>query len=249
MRSLFIAGDIAQYQLGMTYRLDGEEGHHAQAVMRLAVGDQADLTDLVGNFAQGQVSSTGKGFLEFTLLQTGITAPPKVEITLIQALVKSDRVKVMLELAVESGASALVPWQASNCISKWQGDSYEKWWQSIASACKQSRRTRAPKLSAPLTTKALIADINQFDLVLVAHESVGNSAYSLGALVNQAILDKQALKRIAILIGPEGGISEHEIEELCAAGALTFSLGEQVLRSAHAGIAAVFALSGLLGLI
>lgn len=238
MRSLFFAPDIQS--AGDTYQLAGDEGRHAQTVMRIGVGEEITLTDFAGNYADGTVISTSKGALELRLTKKSHQPAPSQTITLIQALVKNDRLKEMLELVVASGADAITPWAATNCIGKWQEDSSKKWQQHVLAAAKQTRRIRQPEINELITSKNLSQLTHNFDLILVADEMAEQKLSSLADQIEGAT-------RIAVVIGPEGGISESELTALAASGAKVISLGAQVFRAAHAAIAAVSAVAAIVG--
>jgi 16S rRNA (uracil1498-N3)-methyltransferase len=145
----------------------------------------------------------------------------------------------MLELLTVSGADQIIPWQAERCISKWQGDSASKWLVLIKEAAKQARRVKLPVLSDEVSTNQLVKLFNPSDKVVILHESASNG-------ISQINFSNE-LQRIFIIIGPEGGISDSEITQLEAAGAVTARMGDLVLRSAHAGFAALAAIQSSIG--
>ena len=236
MLSLFF---VDQLGTGSTQELSGDDGHHAVAVMRLAVGEQIKIADGSGNWVSGTITEVGKKNLKIDVAQRGSAQAGKPELVVVQAVTKSDRTKEMLELLTVGGADQIIPWQAERCISKWQSDSSSKWLLLIKEAAKQARRVKLPVLSDEVTTNQLLKLFKDSDKVVILHEDA-----SMG--ISQINLSKDA-DRIILIIGPEGGISDSEILQLEGAGAVSARMGDLVLRSAHAGFAALSAIQTSIG--
>jgi 16S rRNA (uracil1498-N3)-methyltransferase len=236
MLSLFF---VDQLSAGTTQELGGDEGHHAVAVMRLGIGEQIKIADGAGNWVSGTITEVNKKSLKIDVAQRGSAQAGKPELIVVQAVTKSDRTKEMLELLTVGGADQIIPWQAERCISKWQNDSAHKWQSAIKEAAKQSRRVKLPVLGDEVTTNQLIKLFQPADKVVILHESA-----SIG--ISQLNLSNE-FARIILIIGPEGGISDADISQLEAAGAVTARMGELVLRSAHAGFAALSAVQSSIG--
>ena len=236
MLSLFF---VDQLSTGQTQELSGEEGHHAVSVMRLSVGEQIKIADGSGNWVSGTITEVNKRSLMIDVAQRGSAQAGKPELVVVQAVTKSDRIKEMLELLTVGGADQIIPWQAERCISKWQRDSAQKWKSSIKEAAKQARRVKLPLLADEVTTNQLVKSFHSTDKVVILHEGAMTGISQLNLSNN--------LERIILIIGPEGGISDAEISQLEAAGAVTARLGELVLRSAHAGFAALAAIQISIG--
>ncbi|WP_411105442.1 16S rRNA (uracil(1498)-N(3))-methyltransferase [Streptomyces sp. cmx-4-9] len=218
--------------------LEGPEGRHAVSVKRLKPGEALVLTDGRGGWADAVVKAAeGKDRLTVTVSATGREAEPPVRITVLQALPKGDRGEVAVETMTETGVDAIVPWQASRCITQWRGErgakSLAKWRATAREAGKQSRRVRFPEVAEPVTTKQAAALLAGADLAVVLHED--REAPS-GAL---ATAELPATGSIVLVVGPEGGVSPDELAAFAAAGARPCRLGPSVLRTSTAGTAAV----------
>ena len=236
MLSLFF---VDQLSTGQTQELSGDEGHHAVSVMRLSVGEQIKIADGSGNWVSGTITEVNKRSLKIDVAQRGSIQAGKPELLVVQAVTKSDRTKEMLELLTVGGADQIVPWQAERCMSRWQSDSRHKWMSSIKEAAKQARRVKLPILADEVTTTQLVKLFQSTDEVFILHE---------GAMAGISQLNlSNNLERIILIIGPEGGISDAEILQLEVAGAVTVRLGDLVLRSAHAGFAALAAIQSSIG--
>lgn len=236
MLSLFF---VDQLSAGTTQELGGDEGHHAVAVMRLGIGEQIKIADGAGNWVSGTITEVNKKSLKIDVAQRGSAQAGKPELIVVQAVTKSDRTKEMLELLTVGGADQIIPWQAERCISKWKSDSAQKWQSAIKDAAKQSRRVKLPVLGDEVTTNQLIKLFQPADKVVILHESADTG-------ISQLNLSNE-FARVILIIGPEGGVSDNEISQLESAGAVTARMGELVLRSAHAGFAALSAVQSSIG--
>jgi 16S rRNA (uracil1498-N3)-methyltransferase len=236
MLSLFF---VDQLSTGTTQELSGDEGHHAVKVMRLQIGEQIKIADNLGNWVSGAITEVGKKSLKIDVAERGNAERLKPELILVQAVTKSDRTKEMLELLTVAGADQIIPWQAQRCISKWKSDSTDKWLTTIKESAKQARRVKLPVLSDAVTTNQLMKLFQAEDQIIVLHESAQLNLSQFKFV--------ESTQRIFIVIGPEGGISEEEIAQLTSAKAVVVRMGENVLRSAHAGFAALSGVQTLIG--
>ena len=214
MLSLFFVDELAT---GQTQELSGDEGHHAVSVMRMKIGEQIKIADNSGNWVSGAITEVNKKSLKIDVSSRGSTQLQTPELIVVQALTKSDRNKEMLELLTVAGADQIIPWQAERCISKWQSDSASKWLVAIKEAAKQSRRVKLPLLSDGLSTNQLLKLFNSDDQVIILHEAAQ-------AKISSFKLNTET-KRIYIIIGPEGGISDDEIAQFQSANGVALQLG------------------------
>ena len=228
MLSLFFVDELSGSK---TQALDNDEAHHAIKVMRLKIGEEIKISDGEGSWVSGPISEVGKKSLKITVTSNGIERIKKPELVLVQAITKSDRNKEMLELITVAGVDRIIPWQAERSISKWQSNSYDKWSNSIKEASKQSRRVNLPKLEKVMSTKQIIEQMVVNDCIVVFHESANEKFSSLDI--------SQKASTLYLIIGPEGGITDTELEIFKSKGGNLVRLGEPVLRSAHAGFAAL----------
>ncbi|WP_455356395.1 16S rRNA (uracil(1498)-N(3))-methyltransferase [Streptomyces sp. SYSU K217416] len=220
---------------GPEFVLDGPEGRHAVSVKRLRAGEDVVLTDGRGRWAEGVVrAAEGKDRLVvMDLHEIGEEPVPEPHITVVQALPKGDRGELAVETMTETGVDAIVPWQASRCITQWKGDrgakSLAKWRSTVREAGKQSRRVRFPEVADAMTTKQVAALLATADFAAVLHEE-GSNPLATATLPGQG--------SIVLVVGPEGGVSPDELAAFAEAGAKPYRLGRTVLRTSTAGTAA-----------
>ena len=217
--------------------LDGAEGRHAATVRRTRVGEVVDLVDGRGTRVTGTVTGATKDTLTVEVTSRAVEAPPSPRVTLVQALAKGDRGELAVETATEVGVDAIVPWAASRCVAKWDGDrgdkALERWRSTAREAAKQARRSWFPTVAAPVRTAGIAALGGQ---LLVLHESA-QAPLSAVPLVGDVVL----------VVGPEGGVSDEELDLLVAAGGTAVRLGPTVLRTSTAGAAAIAVVSARTG--
>ncbi|MCX5378416.1 16S rRNA (uracil(1498)-N(3))-methyltransferase [Streptomyces sp. NBC_00091] len=229
---------VEEVPAGPEFVLEGPEGRHAVSVKRLAPGEDVVLTDGRGRWAEGVVKAAeGKDRLVITDLESVMEeAEPDVRITVVQALPKGDRGELAVETMTETGVDAIVPWQASRCITQWRGDrgakSLAKWRATARESGKQSRRVRFPEVAEAMSTKQVAALLAQADLAMVLHEDRDTPS---GALATAPLPEKGS---VVLVVGPEGGVSPEELATFAEAGALPYRLGRSVLRTSTAGTAA-----------
>jgi 16S rRNA (uracil1498-N3)-methyltransferase len=224
---------------GSIQTLDNDDAHHAIKVLRLKLGEVIKISDGVKKWVSGSIIEISKKELTISISERGDFEEKKPELVLVQAVTKSERNKEMLELAIEAGVDRIIPWQAERSISKWQSDSAQKWEIGIKEACKQARQVRLPKLMPMLTTAGVVQLLSKEARIIVFHESAGEKFAQLQL--------PESLASIYLVIGPEGGISQSELSKFENGGSKIVRLGETVLRSAHAGFAAISAVQTKLG--
>ena len=236
MLTLFFVPDLPT-QVGASYSFNSEDANHAIKVLRIEVGEIFRVSDGNGGWANVQVSEVTKRSLETTVLEVGRQQPLEIQFTVVQALPKSDRAKEAVELLTEAGADVIVPWLANRSISRTEVIS--KFATTAREASKQSRRLFIPQLHETVKERGVIELIKGADLALVFHESAQ-------VKLSEIITPQIKAKNVVIVIGPEGGITEEELAAFAAAGAHVAGLGRPILRSAHAGLAALSAVNSLL---
>lgn len=223
--------------------LRGDEARHAAQVARLGEGESIEISDGQGWRAAGTARSVSKSVVEVSVSNPVFEEPRPLNMTLVQALAKGDRDEMAVQASTELGVSRVIPWQAERSISRWDGDKKAKGvarWQSIArEAAKQSVRSRIPVVGDPVPTAGIVAACNGSTvLVLDPRASVGIGEWTR-VNANETT--------IALVVGPEGGISDAEVATLTAAGATAVNVGTDIMRTSTAGPAAIAALNALLG--
>ena len=232
MLTLFFVEDLPT-TVGATYEFNNDDANHAIRVLRIGTGEIFNLSDGAGSWSRVQVLTVAKKSMQVKVVETGHQDALDTHFTVIQAIPKGDRIKEATEMCTEGGADRIVMWKASRSIGK-SDDKMEKLQTTAREASKQSRRFRIPEVIGVAATNAVVDQIAQADLAIVFHES---------ATMKVSELVAPGCKKVAIIIGPEGGLTDEEIDTFAAAGAKVGLMGRPVLRSAHAGLAALSAVN------
>jgi 16S rRNA (uracil1498-N3)-methyltransferase len=232
MRTLFFVDDLPT-TVGATYEFNNDDANHAIRVLRMGTGEIFNLSDGAGAWATVQVLTVAKKSMQVKVVETGYQDPLETHFTVIQAIPKGDRIKEAIEMCTEGGVDRIVMWKSARSIGK-SDDKIEKLQTTAREASKQSRRFRIPEVIGVAATNAVVDQIAQADLAIVFHES---------ATMKVSEIVAPGCKKVAIIIGPEGGLTDEEIDTFAAAGAKVALMGRPVLRSAHAGLAALSAVN------
>lgn len=168
------------------------------------------------------------------------TAESNVDITLYQGLPKFEKMELIIQKNTEVGVNAIVPVIMERTVVKLDEKQVSKKlerWQKIAEiAAKQSMRDKIPEIKNIIKINKISDSLKneKFDTILVAYENEEKTMLKKELKKLENLKDKKY--KIAIIIGPEGGISEREIEQLNNLGAKCVSLGRRILRTETAGI-------------
>jgi 16S rRNA (uracil1498-N3)-methyltransferase len=228
MLTLFFVDDLPT-TVGATYEFDSEDAFHAIKVLRIAAGEIFNLSDGAGAWARVSVNNVNKKSMTVTVLESGFEEALSEQFTIVQAIPKGDRIKESIEMSTEGGVDRIVMWKAARSIGR-ADEKIEKLQSTAREASKQSRRFRIPQVSGVATTDHVVDEIAKSDLAFVFHESVTSS-------ISHAVT--KGAKKVLIIIGPEGGLTDEEVSTFAAAGAKVVLMGRPILRSAHAGLAAM----------
>ena len=229
MLTLFFVPDLPT-TVGSTYEFAGDDAGHAIRVLRTQIGEALALSSGQGAWSIVEVIAIAKKSMTLRVVSTGFEEALPVEFTVAQALTKGDRIKESIELNTAGGADVILLWAATRSIGKGTPDLMQKLATTAREASKQTRRNRIPFVMGVLDAKKIAAEIPNYDLAIVFHESA-----------SQKLTDvvKTGVKKVLIIIGPEGGITDEELAQFKSAGAQVALLGRPIFRSAHAGMAAL----------
>ena len=230
--------DNLPIEIGQSYLIDGDNGHHLSRVLRIEPGQELLLSDGKGSWSRVRVSSLDKKSVSVTVLETGSQRALAITITVVQALTKGDRAKEAIELLTEAGVDVIIPWQSSRSIGRAEAG-IEKLQTTARESSKQSRRFWIPEVREVATTASVMGVIAAADLAIVLHESATMK-------FSDALMGLEGISSVVIVVGPEGGLTDEELAVMQGAGGKVVLLGRPILRSAHAGIAAISAVSAAL---
>ncbi|EOD00804.1 16S rRNA (uracil(1498)-N(3))-methyltransferase [Caldisalinibacter kiritimatiensis] len=216
----------------------GEDVKHITKVLRLGVDDTVVLCDKEKNDFTAKISRIEKDYIECEVLKkTKSNSEPPVEIVLYQGLPKSAKMDLIIQKCVELGVTKIVPVLTTRTVVKIKNTNKEQKkisrWQKISEqAAKQSRRGIIPEIGNVMTFEEMISNIKNDEFSLVPYEDENRIGL-------KDILKKYNGKRVNIVIGPEGGFDESEVNKLKKIGAHIVSLGPRILRTETAGFTTI----------
>ena len=226
-------------------RLSATESHHARHVLRLRPSDPITVTNGAGTVARCEVVRTDRGRLVAAILEREETTAPRPEMVVFQAAAKTGKVDVVIEKLAELGVSETHVYKSMRAVAVWDDEKerrLESRWAAIArAASKQSRSPFVMRTSRTMSWTDLTRRIASEPAAVVLWEQARAPL--------REVLDDGA-GRIALVVGPEGGLEPSEAEALAAAGAQPASLGPRILRTETAPVVATAAVAyhyGLLG--
>ena len=224
---------IADEVSGNKAALTGAHADHLIRVLRASVGQEFDIV-ADGVVRRGQVSRIDGKRLEFTLGEAILSEAASVNLTLLLAVFKFDRMEWAIEKCTELGVAKIVPVIARRTDAHLASAALkriERWRRIVVQAAEQSRRAAPPQLADPIKLRDALDLPGDLRAVL----SEAEQEMSL----KEVVAANQTASEILLAIGPEGGWTEDELDLLKKGGWISVSLGPTILRAETAAIAAV----------
>ena len=211
----------------------GEDVNHIKNVLRLSEKEKIKICDSQNeiNYICEILEITKQNVICTILEKAENTAEGNVELTIYQGLPKADKMELIIQKGTELGVTEFIPVSLKRSIVKLDGKDEQKKierWQKIAEvAAKQSGRDLIPKIENVKKLQYICDKIKEYDLVLIAYE-LEDSNYIKKELKS---LEFKKDYKIAVVIGPEGGLEQDEVEKMQQAGGKVVSLGKRILRT------------------
>jgi 16S rRNA (uracil1498-N3)-methyltransferase len=235
-------------ETGQRLPLSPADVHHAVRVLRVSVGEQLELVDPSGCVTLADVMSADEaGVVASAIAPVELSDQALPRVTLFQGVAKGDKMDGIVRQAVEVGAEAVVTVVTSRTIVRLDADKRaargERWQRIAKSAAEQAKRSSVPTVSPPVSFAEALKLLASYDRVVVLWED------SRGIGLAEALADRRAQPgaHIALVVGPEGGLSAEEVDALVKLGACVASLGPTVLRTETAAVVSVALAIGALG--
>lgn len=222
---------------GASIWLEGDDVNHIRNVLRMKCGERVLLCNEAGMEYESELVSLEGDRIQARILDIhGAEAELSTRIVLFQGLPKGDKMDLVIQKAIELGASEIVPVKMKRCVVKLDDKKAKKKterWNAVAlSAAKQSRRGIIPKVSQVCGFQEAVKRAGDLSMVLVPYEAAEGMEFS-----KRLIKEVKGKESVGIFIGPEGGFEQAEIDELRGAGGQVLSLGKRILRTETAGMA------------
>ncbi|MBR5010421.1 MAG: 16S rRNA (uracil(1498)-N(3))-methyltransferase [Clostridia bacterium] len=215
--------------------LSQDEAKHALKVLRLSDGDEVEAMDGQGRAWRGTLRVNGREVgIELDAPLPSTEAP--VELTVYMGLVKGEKLELIAQKLTEIGVSRLVPVRMERSVMQIApadaAKKLERPRRIAKEALKQCGRTREMEITDPLDFPSLCEKVSRHQKCFVFWENARD------VRLLDVFRQQPELNDLACVIGPEGGISEKEMEALICAGACPLTLGKRILRAETAAIAA-----------
>ena len=212
--------------------IKGQDVNHIKNVLRCQIGDDIEIcnSDSQQNYLCN-IEKIDRDIINCKIIKEKENiAESNVQVTIFQGLPKSDKMEYIIQKSVELGVYNIVPTEMKRCVVKLTDkDKIKKQerWQKISEvAAKQCGRDIIPKIEEVVNIKNISNRINDYDLFLVAYEKEMDNS-----LKNELKKLENTKLKIAVLIGPEGGLEENDVLTLKEKGAKVISLGKRILRT------------------
>lgn len=220
---------------GDQYIISGENAKHISKVLRMHKGEELTLVTPNGTQHTCEVFSITSDCVTVDIISSKVCEnEPNVEVTLYQALPKSDKMDYIIQKCVELGITKIVPVLSARCVSRPDAKSLVKKqerWQKIAlQAAMQSRRGIVPKVCPCLSFAAAAKDSMQNDKTIIFYELGGEH---IGDILTENV------GSIGMFIGSEGGFEQSEVDLITNNGGSTATLGKRILRAETAPLTAL----------
>jgi 16S rRNA (uracil1498-N3)-methyltransferase len=230
-----------------TVTLPREEAEHLTRVLRLGVGDTVAVFDGRGREFLARVAGAVRRNVSVQLIaRVEPAAEPAVPLTLVQAILKGEKMDDVVRDAVMLGAAAIQPIVTKRTevtvAALLKGARTDRWRRVALASVKQSHRAVVPEIRTPLTLETYLEEPPAAVRVMLVEPSASVASESLSAL-RGAALPVDA----AVLVGPEGGWTEQECEMARERGVRLVTLGHRTLRADAVPIAAISVLQFLWG--
>lgn len=225
--------------------LSREETNHALRVLRLRDGEEVQALDGNGGAWRAllRVSQEGQASLELVEKLNDTESPARV--TLYMGIPKGEKLELIAQKLTELGAARLVPVRMERCVAKIDDKDAEKKLvrlrRIVQEAQKQCGRTREMEILPPMSFSQALRDVSTHEVRLMLWEE------ARGYRLSDACAEARCARDIAFIVGPEGGISRREAEELIRVGAAQVTLGPRILRAETAAVAGCAVIMSLWG--
>jgi len=226
--------------------ITGSDAKHIRTVLRLKSGDKLGLFDGSGSEYEAVIDALSRDGVHVSILSSApSTTESPVQITVAQALLKDRKMDGILRQVTELGITTWIPYLAARSVPRPNSDRLSKrmdrWHAVTREALKQCRRSRPTKIGPFSSFESILALGETVDLKVVFYED------EVKTLQSNLYRKGNAVETILVVIGPEGGFTDEEIEQAKVRGFSIVGLGPRVLKAETAAIAASSIIQFLFG--
>ena len=216
---------------GDSTEIYGSEHHHLRNVLRLNVGDNIRIIDGIGNILIAEITNIRNDTTIVSIIDHQIQLKKKPEIALFQGIPKNDRMELILQKTTEIGLTKVIPVQTKRSLQEASENRFERWKKIVISATKQCQTSWLTNLCEVHTFKECLKQLQFYDLKIILWENEKDNN------IKTLLQPTEDISSIAVLVGPEGGFEDEEVEYAVEYGCKPVTLGSNILRTETAAIA------------
>lgn len=210
----------------------GEDVKHIKNVLRKQTGDSLEICNQqTGITYKCQISDLQEDKILTNIIDKIDSEENKIKVDIYQGLPKADKMELIIQKSIELGVNAIIPVEMKRCVVKLdlksENKKIERWQKIAESAAKQSGRNFVPEIRNIVKIEEIPKLTNTYDSIIVCYENEKEN-YIKNELLK--LKNKENVK-IAVVIGPEGGLEEKDVEYLKQNGASVVTLGNRILRT------------------
>ena len=219
-------------------KIIGEDVNHIANVLRLKPEEKLIVCiKETGKSYQAEIKEISKDYILCHLLtEMQETTEPSVKVDIYQGLPKADKMEYIIQKATEIGVRDIYPVAMERSIvkldKKTESKKLERWQKISEVAAKQSKRDKIPSIKNVINVENICKNASKYDRILIAFENEKENTLKR----ELKKLEKTKQQTIAVVIGPEGGIADKEVQQLEEAGAKSITLGKRILRTETASL-------------
>lgn len=214
----------------------GEDVKHIKNVLRKQIGDKLEICNQeTGKAYKCEISEIKEDTIINNIIEEIENIEDIIKVDIYQGLPKADKMELIIQKSVELGVNAIIPVEMKRCVvkldSKSESKKIERWQKIAESAAKQSGRNTIPEIKHLTTVDKIIQSKEQYDSIIVCYENEKENYIKTELKKLKETLSEKGNINIAVVIGPEGGLEEKDVEKLKENGAKIVTLGQRILRT------------------
>ena len=212
----------------------GEDVNHIKNVLRKKIGDKLEVCNQeTGTTFECEIAEINEAEIKNHIISENKMTNSKILVDIFQGLPKAEKMELIIQKSVELGVNAIIPVKMQRCVVKLdiksENKKIERWQKISESAAKQSGRNLIPQIHKIIKIEEISKLKNEYDIIIICYENEKEN--HIKKEIQKLKQNKKQEIRIAIVIGPEGGLEENEVKYLEKEGAKIVTLGNRILRT------------------
>lgn len=224
--------------------IEGEDARQLQRVLRAEIGYEMVVSNGVDRDVTAKIVELGKDKVIARIIkELARNHESQIQVTVAQSMPKADKMELVIQKGTELGAFDILPFSSKRTVvqydAKKEAKRLERWNKISKEAAEQAHRNVVPVIHSPIEWKVLLHKLGEYDIALLCYEKSEGSLPLKEALRNLQQTTEQEPRRILLMIGPEGGFTDEEVQQVQQSGGIAVTLGPRILRTETAALAAL----------